>query len=112
MLNNEYFNIDLAWQNNHYAAEPEDSGRPDPLKLLPKVEFSPAILGDLAYPDDLRVYVVHEVLACYIQRTLDLSLNTPIEVGKSKMYKYLRLADGRMWAENRGLIIQIKSAKS
>jgi len=38
-------------------------------------------------------------------------LNTPIEVGKSKMYKYLRLADGRLWAENRGLIIEIRSDK-
>lgn len=108
LINKDYYPVDLTWQHNHYAAEPEDSGRPDPVKLLPKVVFRPALLGTLAYPDERQVYVPHEVLACYIQRTTDLPLHTPVEIGKSKVYKYLRLADGRLWAEHRGLIISIK----
>ena len=110
MLNNNY-GTDLTWQHNHYSPEPDDWGKVDPVALAPKVSFSPAILGELAYPEDMRVYVVHEVIACYIQRTLDLPLNTPIEVGKSRMFKYLRLADGRVWAEQKGLIVEIRSDK-
>lgn len=99
----------LSWQFNQKLPEPEDYRRGNPAKLLQSVKFKPATLGAIAYPSHSAVYVLQELLASYIVRQYALPLDTPIEIGKAHSYKFIRLSDGRAWAEKNNQITIIRS---
>lgn len=99
----------LSWQFNQTLPEPEDYRRGNPAKLLQSVKFKTTTLGAIAYPSRGAVYVLQELLATYIVRKYALPLDTPIEIGKAHSYKFLRLPDGRAWAEKNNQITIIRS---
>ena len=99
----------LSWQFHQTLPEPEDYRRGNPAKLVQSVKFKTTTLGAIAYPSRGAVYVLQELLATYIVRQYALPLDTPIEIGKAHSYKFLRLPDGRTWAEKNNQITIIGS---
>lgn len=95
----------LLWQMNQYLPEVrprEKTAEQD----LEKVKWKGARFGDQAFP--LRCGVnPWELLAFYLHRKMNIPLDAKVLIGRQGCHTFMRLPDGKIYAEKDGLIREV-----
>lgn len=73
---------------------------------LQKVRWKGIRFGDQAFPLNGGVHP-WELLAFYLHRTMNIPLNAKVLVGRTQSHAFMRLPDGRIFAEKEGLIKRV-----
>jgi len=97
----------LLWQANQYLKD-EKNAHTKPQEVYDDVAFTPRALCEIAHPNKSLNHISHELIASYVMRVFNLDRLADVEIGTKKGYRFIRLANNRVFAEKSGVISEIK----
>ena len=100
-------NSTLLWQANRYLKD-EKNKHALPHEVYDDVVFTPNVLCEIAHPNKSLNHMPHELIASYVMRVFNLDRRAYVEIGTKKGYRFIRLANNRVFAEKNSVISEIK----
>jgi len=97
----------LLWQSNRYLKD-EKNEHTKPHEVYDGVAFTPRVLCEIAHPNKSLNHISHELVASYVMRVFNLDRLADVEIGTKKGYRFIRLANNRVFAEKNSVISEIK----